>query len=227
MVPKCPKGKTKKCWTGHCSLKRPSHRSFCDCSLVARLLLARSSLKRPSIRNYCVCSHKRPSISSVKNVTGSNPFSPKIPNFDLPNVQTCSECCLQVLILQKALKVTQNLKSKHHFNIIQQSNQVSPKLSTTTTIHITNSQLWTPNVSFHQQHIPQQQQQHLIIHNLITTTSLFINFVRTPNIYIYIYNSSMQIQHQQHNYHSIHILRHDIKIKHEFLQLNSNNHLFK
>jgi len=32
----------------------------------------------------------------------------------------------------------------------------------------------------------------------------------------------MQIQHQQLNYHSIHILKHGIKIKHEFLQLNSN-----
>jgi len=112
LVLKCPKRKTKKCWIGHCSLKRTSSSSL-QWLFAYRLL-------------------KRTVICSVKNVTGSNPFSPKIPNFNLPNVQTRSKCCLQVFIHQKALKVTQNLKSKHHFNIIQQFNKVSPKLSTTT-----------------------------------------------------------------------------------------------
>jgi len=32
----------------------------------------------------------------------------------------------------------------------------------------------------------------------------------------------IQIQQQQHNYHSIHVYNHVIKIKHEFLQPNSN-----
>ena len=42
------------------------------------------------------------------------------------------------------------------------------------------------------------------------TTSFFINFEQNTK-YTHLYISSMQIQHQQHNYHQIHILKHCIK----------------
>jgi len=51
---------------------------------------------------------------------------------------------------------------------------------------------------------------HENIHNSTTTTSLFINFTQKQNIPIYIH-LGMQIQHQQHNYHSIHIHENIIK----------------
>jgi hypothetical protein len=66
------------------------------------------------------------------------------------------------------------------------------------------------------------QQQHLItttisidhefIDNLTLTISYFTNFEQNTK-YTHIYISSMQIHHQQLNFHQIHILKHCIKIK--------------
>jgi len=101
-------------------------------SVVTRLHLACGSLKRPTSRNYWVCSLtarlSEHSSALSKKVTGSNPFSPKIPNFDLPNTQTRPKSCLQVYEHNEPLKVTQNLKTKHHYIIIQQFNKFHQNL---------------------------------------------------------------------------------------------------
>jgi len=121
---------------------------------------------------------------------GFNHFSPQNPNFDLPTSKFVPKGCLQVLIHKKALKVTQNLKSKHHFNIIQQFKQ-------SFTLTFNNTQFTLP---IHNYEHPMHQSinntfhnttttfNHEIIHNLTTTTSFSINFVQTPNILIYVHS---------------------------------------
>jgi len=49
--------------------------------------------------------------SSAEKLSGSNPFSPKNPNFDLPIPKFVSKGCLQVHILKRAFKNTSNMKS--------------------------------------------------------------------------------------------------------------------
>jgi len=152
-----------------CSLKRPSSRSL-------QWLLACRSLKRTV-------------ICSAKNVTGSNPFAPKIPNFDLSNVQTRPKCCLQVYEHNKALKVTQNLKSKHHFIIIQQFTSFTKTFNNIPIFHHQSINMNTQCINSSRTHpITTTTFNHDIIHNLTTTTSFSINFVQTPNILIYIHS---------------------------------------
>jgi len=97
------------------SLKRPASSSFWARSLGARSSdlcpeptgLARLELAQASAHQFC------------QKVSGFNPFSPKIPNFDISNAQNLSQKMFTGLIHKKTLKDTQNLKLKHHFIIIQ------------------------------------------------------------------------------------------------------------
>ena len=79
----------------------------------------------------------------------------------------------------------------HHNSIIMKTHGIN-----SSTTHLITTTTTTINYEF--------------INNSTTTTSFFINFEQNTK-YIYIYISSMQIQHQQHNYHQIHILKHCIK----------------
>jgi len=153
-------------------------------------LLAQATKSQKLLWLLACSSLKRPFISSVKNVTGSNPFSPKIPNFDLPNTQTRPKSCLQVYEHNKALKVTQNLKSKHHFIIIQQSNKFHQNLQQQSNFHHQSKNMNTQCINSSTTHpittTTTTTFNHEFIHNLTTTTSFFINFVETPNILMYI-----------------------------------------
>jgi len=93
-------------------LERSKYRLSEVLPVAVRLQLASISLKRTF-------------NSSAEFFTGLNHFSPQNPNFDLPTSKFVPKGCLQVYIHQKALKVTQNLKLKHHFNIIQQFTKLS------------------------------------------------------------------------------------------------------
>jgi hypothetical protein len=63
--------------------------------------------------------------------------------------------------------------------------------------------------------------EHEFIINLTTTTLFIINFIQKLIMFISTH-FNIQIQQQQHNYHSIHAYNHIIIIKHEFLQQNPN-----
>jgi len=123
--------------------------------------------------------------------------------------------CLQVHVHKKAFKNTSNLKSKiistqfnnshyfhknpkqqlnsHHNSIIMKTHGIH-----SSTTHLKTTTTTTIN--------------HEFINNPTKTTSFFINFEQNTK-YTHIYILSMQIQHQQLNYHQIHILKHAIKIK--------------
>jgi len=110
-----------------------------------------------------------------------------------------------------------NNSTKFHQNFQQQSNSHYQSINMNTKcINSSRTHPITTTTTFN----------HEIIHKLTTTTSFFINFAQNPNILIYIH-LSMQFQHQQHNYHSIYIHEHIIKIKARISTTKLNNHLFK
>jgi len=54
---------------------------------------------------------KRTVISTAQKLSGSYPFSPKIPNFDFPTPKYVFKDCLQVHELKRAFKNTLNMKT--------------------------------------------------------------------------------------------------------------------
>jgi len=162
-----------------------------DCTLGARL-----SVQSSALHNF---------------FTGLNHFSPKNPNFDLPTSKFVPKDCLQVHVLKRAFKntskmksniiSTQSINSTHFYKNLQQ------QLNSCYKSEIMNTQ----GTNHQQQHLitTTTSIKHEFINNP-TTTSFFINFEQNTK-YNHIYISSMQIQHQQHNYHQIHILKHCIK----------------
>jgi len=208
------KRKTNNWWTRCCSLKRRVAR-LSDQLPVAYGLARLGSLKRHVSRTYWACSLRARSSerSSVMSKSfGFQPLftqNPKFWSFKCPN---SSQKMFTGLIHKKALKDTQNLKLKHYFIIIQQFNQLHQTFNNNDNSHhqftIMNTQCI--NSSTTHPETKTTTYNHEIIHNSTTTTSFFINFTQTQNIPTCIH-LGMQIQHQQHNYHSIHIHEHIIK----------------
>jgi len=120
------------------------------------------------------------------------------------------------------------LRLKHYFTKIQQFTKLS-QFSTTTTILITNSKIGTPIISIHQQHVPKQHQQQIIMNSLIIQQPrlhFFINFTQKHNIPTYI-TFGIQIHHQQQIIIQFIYTIISSTSKYEFLHLNSINHLSK
>ena len=153
-----------------CSLKRRVARLSDQLPVSSgppRLQLAWSSLKRPTSRNYWACSlaaHSSERSSTQSKSYGFHPFFTQNPKFWSSNHPNSSQKMFTGLYTLKDIQRYTKLEIKtsfHHNSTIQPN---FTKLSTTTTtIHITNPQLWIPNALIHQQHIPRQQQQHLIM----------------------------------------------------------------
>jgi hypothetical protein len=103
---------------------------------------------------------KRPTPEVQNTVTGSNPFSPKNPHFDLPKPQNATQNVFTGHIHYRTLNHTQGLRLQHQIIKIHQLTKLL-QLSTTTTISSPLHQFMIPNASIHQQHMLKQQQQRL------------------------------------------------------------------
>jgi len=79
----------------------------------AEIGLVRLSVQAPVANNGCTLGStlKRTVISTAQKLSGSSPFSPKIPNFDLPTPKYVYKDCLQVQELKRAFINTSNMKS--------------------------------------------------------------------------------------------------------------------
>ena len=104
-----------------------------------------------------------------------------------------------------------NLRLKHHFIKIQQFTKLSQIFNNNNSHHqITNRDTHDINSSSTCSKTTSTINNHEFTYNPTTTTSLFTNFTQKHNIPTYI-TFGIQIHHQQHNYHSIHIYEHTIK----------------
>ena len=130
MVPECPERKSKGAETG----------------------LVRLSDQVPEA--YSSYSLKQTVINSAEKLSGSNPFSPKNPNFDLPIPKFISKGCLQVHILKRAFKNTSNMKS----------NTISTQFTKSTHFHKTINNNLNPS-QIHDYEHPGYESSTTISHN--------------------------------------------------------------
>jgi len=124
-----PGTRIKRCWNWACTLKRAGSSSY-------QWLYAWSTLGSTL---------KRTVSSYAQQLSGSSPFSPKIPNFDLPTPKYVSKDCLQVHELKRAFKNTSNMKSNVISTQFTNSTHFYKTLNNNS-IHTTNPKLWTPKV---------------------------------------------------------------------------------
>jgi len=140
------------------------------------------------------------------------PFFPKIPIliFANPKLVPDNVCrsytwkytqwCIK---LEIKTSFHQNSTNHQTFTIFNNNNNSHPQVTNRDTHDINSSKTCSKTTS--------TTNNHEFTHNPTTTISLFINFTQKHNIPTYI-TFGMQIQHQQHNYRSIHIHEHTIKI---------------
>jgi len=128
--------------------------------LACSSLGARSSDQRPETTGLARLELAQVSVHqlSQKKLRVSPLFHPKS-QFWSCNYPNSSQQMFTGLYTLKGIQRYTKLEittSFHHNSIIQPN---FTKLSTTTTIPITNPPTWIPNALIHQQHIPKQQQQ--------------------------------------------------------------------
>jgi len=168
------------------------------------------------------CWLKRTFISSAEKLSGSNPFSPKTPNFDFLTPKYVSKDCLQVHELKRAFKNTSNMKS----------NIISTQFINSTHFYKNPQQQLN---SLHKSEIMNtqgmnHQQQHLIT----TKTSIKHEFINNPSTTIhsssilgktqvYMYKHHKHVKFNINNLIIFKFIYPNIasKHKHEFHQLKS------
>ena len=131
--------------------------------LACSTLGARSSDQRLETTGFARLELAQTSIHklSQKKLRVSPIFHPKSQFWSSNHPNLSQQMFTGLYTLKGTQRYTKlEIKTSFHHNSTIQSNFT--KLSTTT-IHITNPQLWIPNALIHQQHIPRQQQQHLIM----------------------------------------------------------------
>jgi len=204
-----PETKNKEClnWAllasaANCSLKRPSHSSYCDCSLAACLSDQSSVLSK--MLQVPTLFHPKTQILIFQ----MSKFVPKVV-YRYLYIKRHSK--LHKTWNQNIISTQFNNPTKFHQNFQQQPNSHHQSIimkiqyiNSSTTHSITT----TTTIN------------HKIIHNLTTTSSFYINYVKTQSIPMYTLqackfniNNTIIIQFTYLNMSS--------KLKHKFLQLSS------
>ena len=199
MAPECPEHKTKGAATGLAHLSDQAPEACSECTLGARL-----SDQSSALHNF---------------LSGSNPFSPKNPNFDPLTSKFVPKGCLQFYVHKKGFQKHIKLEIKYHSNIIHQFN---PFLQQQLNSHHKSVFMNIQGMNHQQQHLitTTTSIKHVFINNPSTTILFLINFEQNTSISIYTSkackfnnNNSIIIKFAYLNIAS--------KFKHEFHQLNS------